>query len=77
MYKTKPWKKEPYLEYDAITLSNRYFTNISNRSYMQGILFTKNEDPTGKLSEVGRESGLLHCDENVVKYFHLENNRYV
>jgi hypothetical protein len=73
---TVPWKNERYLTYDAVTFSNRYFSNVSGRSYMQGVSFTPLEDPFGKLSGLSRESGLRHCEDNVVKYFILQNGRY-
>jgi hypothetical protein len=74
---TTPWSKETYIDYDAITFSNRYFTDVTKHSYLQGVPFTKEEDPAGKLSALKRESGFLHCEENNVKYFFLQNNRYV
>jgi len=74
---TIPWKNETYLRYEAITLSNRYFTDASKRSYLQGVPFTQAEDPSGKLSELSKDVGFVHCEENVVKYFFLQKNRYV
>jgi hypothetical protein len=70
------WMKETYLEYDAVTFSNRYFTNVVKRSYLTSVPFTKDEDPYGNLSAIPRTSGIAHCEENIVKYFSLQNNRY-
>jgi hypothetical protein len=75
--KTVPWKKQTYLSYSAITLSNRYFTDVSRRSYMQGVPFTKFEDPTGKMSDSVRDDKLLHCEENVVNYYVFQKGRCV
>jgi hypothetical protein len=75
---TSPWKKKTYLDYDAITFSNRYFTDVSKRSYLQSIPFTREEDPIGNLSELSKGRRLRHCEENVVKYFMLQKGgRYV
>jgi hypothetical protein len=70
------WKKESYLGHDAITFSNRYFTNVSKHSYKQGVPFTFAEDPSGKLYELGNRNELLHCEENVVKYYFHKEGRY-
>jgi hypothetical protein len=75
--KTVPWKKETYLSYSAITLSNRYFTDVSRRSYMQGVPFTIYEDPTGKMADLARGNALLHCEENVVNYYFHRKGRFV
>jgi hypothetical protein len=69
---TQPWKKQTYLDYDAVTFSNRYFTDVSRRSFMPAVPFTQAEDPTGNLSLFNRERGLRHCEENIVKYFVLQ-----
>ena len=72
-----PWKKETYLNYNAVTFTNRYFTDVSKRSYMKGVPFTISEDPSGKLSELANENKLLHCEENVIKYYFHKEGRYV
>jgi hypothetical protein len=70
------WKKETYLGRNAVTFSNRYFTNVSRRSYMQGVPFTTSEDPSGKLSALANKNELLHCEENVVRYYIHKEGRY-
>jgi hypothetical protein len=75
--KTVSWKKETYISYSAITISNRYFTDVSRRSYMQAVPFTIFEDPSGKMSDLARGSGLLHCEENVVNYYVIQQGRCV
>ena len=72
-----PWDNENYLNYSAVTFSNRYFTDNSRMSYLQGVPFTCVEDPSGKMAALGKECGLLHCEENAVKYFSLKEDRYV
>jgi hypothetical protein len=69
---TVPWKTKKYLDYDAVTFSNRYFTDVSRRSFMPAVPFTQAEDPTGNLLAMSRERGLRHCEENIVKYFILQ-----
>jgi hypothetical protein len=73
----EPWKKKTYLSYDAVTLANRYFTDTSQLSFLEGVLFTKEEDPDGNLSALSQGRELRHCEENVVRYFLLQKGRYV
>jgi hypothetical protein len=68
-----PWTKQTYLDYEAISFSNRYFSNASKRSYLQAIPFTQEEDPFGKLAYLSGK-GLVHAEDNIVQYFMLKDN---
>lgn len=64
----KPLLPEKYLQWDSLTVTNRYFTDITGHSYREAVPFDSREDPYGALAKLATKS-LIHYRENRMEYF--------
>lgn len=63
------WMEESFhQQFTSFSVSNRYFTNAKQMTYLEKVPFTPEEDPFGTLKRLG-SAELIHCEDNIVRYY--------
>jgi hypothetical protein len=61
------WEPSTYTTYQAINISNRYFTYRSDDPHAPSVPLGRHVDPTGRLATLAGHD-LFHGEDNIVLY---------
>jgi hypothetical protein len=67
------WNNGTYLDWETVYASNRYFTSRQNHPNLQAVPFDRLVDPDGTLAGMAGNDR-VHCSDNVVEYYELNND---